>query len=71
MIDEVIGKDDEIEFYNITDLTRIMKIGRNKAYDLCKVKGFPAIKIGSTNLIPKQYLKKWIKENVGCEIYLP
>ena len=62
--------DDELVLYTVTDIMKIFKIGKNKAYDLCKVKGFPTIKIGCKTLIPKEQLKKWISENQDCEIFL-
>ena len=63
--------EEELIMYTIEDVMKIFRIGRNKAYNLCKTKGFPTIKIGAKTLIPKTQLMKWIKENLECEIYLP
>lgn len=63
--------EEELIMYTIEDVMKIFRIGRNKAYNLCKTKGFPAIKKGAKTLIPKIQLMKWIKENLECEIYLP
>lgn len=63
--------DEELTMYTVDDMMTIFKIGKNKAYNLCKTKGFPTIKIGCKTLIPKTQLKKWIRDNLECEIFLP
>ena len=63
--------DDGLVFYTITDIMKIFKLGKNKAYYLIKTKGFPVIKVGRKSLVPKAELKKWVKQNIGCDIYLP
>ena len=44
----------KIEFLTVKDLQEILHIGKSKAYELCKLKGFPVIKIGSKKLIYKK-----------------
>ena len=46
------------------------KIEKKKAYNLCKLDTFPAIKIGNTYSIPKRLYLKWLGENVGKKVYL-
>lgn len=53
----------EIKLYTVKDLQRIFHIGKNKAYELINIKGFPYIKIGRNILIPDDKLRKWISEN--------
>lgn len=48
------------DILDINDLKRLLAIGTNKAYDLVKQKGFPAIKIGKKYIIPKEQLKIWL-----------
>lgn len=38
----------------------LLKIGRNKMYDLLKQKDFPAFKIGSKYLINANKLEEWM-----------
>ena len=59
---------DEIEFYTVKDLQRILHIGKSKAYDLCKLKGFPVIKIGSKTLIYKKEFQQWLREHEGLTV---
>lgn len=45
-----------------------LKIGKNMAYKLTKLKGFPTIQIGKRIFISKDGLEKWISENLGTQI---
>ena len=47
-----------------------MGIGKNTAYKLVKLKGFPSIKIGNKILIPHNKLYDWIEKNNGSNIVL-
>lgn len=58
------------EMMNIDDLCSHLKIEKKKAYNLCKLDTFPAIKIGNTYSIPKRLYLKWLGENVGKKVYL-
>lgn len=58
----------ETKFYTMSELQTLMHIGKNTAYKLVKLKGFPVIKIGKKILIPQNELNKWIDENCGSEI---
>ena len=46
--------------YTVHELSKVLNIGKNKAYELTKTKGFPVIHIGSTIRIPIDGLKKWL-----------
>lgn len=58
-----VQENSEIKLYTVKDLQRIFHIGKNKAYELINIKGFPHIKIGRSILIPDDKLRKWISEN--------
>ena len=38
--------------YTVAEMAQVLNIGRNKAYELVKTEGFPAIYIGSTIRLP-------------------
>ena len=44
--------------YRVNDLPRILGIGRNAAYALCKRPDFPSVKIGNSIIIPVDALNK-------------
>lgn len=46
----------------VKELQAYMNIGRVKAYELCKSKGFPSFRIGKKVLIHREELEKWMKE---------
>ena len=48
--------------YTVTEMAKALNIGRNKAYELVKTDGFPAVYIGSTIRIPIEALNKWLNE---------
>lgn len=66
---EGINENDKI-VYTMKDLMKIFNCGKNYAYSLVKIKGFPTIKIGKKIYIPKDNLQKWISENLNTEIEL-
>lgn len=59
---------EEIEFLTVKDLQEILHKGKTKAYELCKLKVFPVIKIGSKTLIYKKEFYKWLEDNRGLVI---
>lgn len=54
----------EIEIYNIKDVQRILKIGRNNVYKLLKVPTFPVIKIGNKYIIPRAEFEQWVHKSI-------
>lgn len=40
-------------------------ISRAGAYELVRTEGFPALKIGSRIVIPKDELREWVKQKTG------
>ncbi len=43
------------------EAAKIMRVGRNKIYEIANRKGFPKLVIGEKHfLIPKEALKQWI-----------
>ena len=54
----------------IKDLMRIFRCGKNYAYALTKLPGFPTLQIGKKIYIPADGLEKWVKENMGTKITL-
>jgi hypothetical protein len=58
----------EAEYIGVQDVADILDIGFNKALNLVKTKGFPAIKIGNTYRVSVSGFEKWQKENMGSKI---
>ncbi|MDE6433553.1 MAG: helix-turn-helix domain-containing protein [Lachnospiraceae bacterium] len=58
------------EYLTPKDIQNIFKIGRNKVYQLCSLKGFPSIKIGTTYRINKSKFVKWMEKHEGMDIFL-
>lgn len=52
------------------EVAKNLNIGRDKAYALLKVKGFPSIKIGNQYLVPEDKLDKWVNDKLGKQIFL-
>ena len=68
---------DEIRFKSFDDLpltltvmevAEALRISRAGAYDLVRTEGFPALKIGSRIVIPKEKFIQWMDENTGKQI---
>lgn len=60
--------ENNIEFYTVQDVQEILHIGKTKAYNLCKMKLFPILKIGNKTLIYKKEFYQWLRENENLTI---
>ena len=52
------------------DIQEHLQIGRDKAYALCALKGFPAIKIGSSYRVDPIKYNDWLDKQSGTHIYI-
>ena len=48
--------------YTVSEMAKVLNIGKNKAYELVKTEGFPVIYIGSSIRIPIEALKKRLND---------
>ena len=50
---------------NVVQVAAVLGISRAGAYELVHSEGFPALKIGSRIVVPKDRLREWIDANVA------
>ena len=50
---------------SVLEMAAALGISRAGAYELVRTEGFPALKIGTRIVIPKDKLKEWIDHNIG------
>lgn len=50
---------------SVPETAAALGISRTGAYELVRTEGFPALRIGSRIVIPKDKLKEWVDQNVG------
>lgn len=50
---------------SVPEMAVALGISRAGAYELVRTEGFPALKIGSRIVIPKDDLREWVKQNTG------
>lgn len=50
---------------SVPEMAAALGISRAGAYELVRTEGFPALKIGTRIVIPKDKLKEWVDQNVG------
>ena len=55
------------EVYTVKDIMRILKIGRNRAYELMQSSGFPSTKLGHTYFVTPDKFQKWLDRYEGKE----
>jgi len=48
----------------VTDLAKVLGIGKANAYDLCNSEDFPSVKIGKRIIIPKPAFVDWLSNPV-------
>ena len=52
---------------SVTEVAAVLGISRAGAYELARSSGFPALKIGSRIVVPKDKLLAWIDANSGLK----
>ena len=62
--------DEDIIMYTVADLRKIFRCGTRQSYEIAKIRGFPAMKIGGKILVEKRALESWIEKNKGRKIVL-
>jgi excisionase family DNA binding protein len=50
--------------YNVEELSKVLNIGLNKAYELVRKNEVPNIKVGKKYMIPRKELLKWLRNSV-------
>ena len=50
---------------SVLDMAAVLGISRAGAYELARTEGFPALKISTRIVIPKDKLKEWVDKNAG------
>ena len=50
---------------SVPEMAAVLGISRAGAYELARSEGFPALRIGTRIVIPKDELREWIKRNMG------
>ena len=54
-------------FLNAQLVAQTLGIGRASAYELMAEKNFPAIRIGSRIVVPKDKFRQWVEQQTGGE----
>ena len=62
--------EDVQSFYTIKDIQRIFNCGKDKAYQITHIRGFPKMVVGRTILVYPDALKKWIQQNYNSNLVL-
>ena len=50
---------------SVPEMAAALGISRAGAYELARSEGFPALRIGTRIVIPKDELREWIKRDMG------
>ena len=50
---------------SVPEMGAALGISRAGAYELARSEGFPALRIGTRIVIPKDELREWIRRNMG------
>jgi excisionase family DNA binding protein len=54
-------QDSNLHLLTVSEMAKILRIGRSSAYELCKQKEFPVIRIGKNIRIPQRALLDWVE----------
>ena len=47
-------------FFSVTDIQKILGIGRNSAYELVRRSDFPSILVGNRIVVPADHFQSWV-----------
>ena len=50
---------------SVPEMAAALGISRAGAYELARSEGFPALRIGTRIVIPKDEFREWIRRNMG------
>lgn len=57
--------EDAPDFLTPIEAAKLIKIGRNQMYNLCRIESFPAVKLGRNIRIPKKAFKNWLENQAA------
>ncbi|GMA50721.1 hypothetical protein GCM10025857_20780 [Alicyclobacillus contaminans] len=61
-----VGEFGELPYgLTVEEAQKILRVGRTKMYELCRLEDFPALRIGKRIVIPRDELFRWIKDQMG------
>lgn len=60
----------ENRMLKVSDIQNHLGVGKNRAYEIIKLKSFPKIKIGHRYYIPEDAYNKWIENYTKKNIFL-
>lgn len=60
----------ENRMLKVSDIQSHLGVGKNRAYEIIKLKSFPKIKIGHRYYIPEDAYNKWIENYTKKNIFL-
>ena len=66
---EIVYEGDEMVFYDLHDLYRILPFGEKKVRALIKAGEIPVIKVGRNYITTKKKIEEWIENSIGLELY--
>ncbi|MPM56004.1 hypothetical protein SDC9_102802 [bioreactor metagenome] len=55
-------------FLNAETVAKVLGVSPSSGYELMREKDFPALKIGSRIVVPKEKFIAWVKQNTGGAI---
>lgn len=60
---QILKWDDAPDLLKPQEAAKLMRIGKNKIYEVAGTKGFPKLSLGEKHfLIPKEALRRWIEK---------
>lgn len=51
----------DVMLLTVDEMAELLRIGRSSAYELCRQKEFPVVRIGRNIRIPKRALLEWVE----------
>jgi len=57
------------DILTVKEAAQLLRVGKNRMYEICRIEGFPKIIIGCEKgiRIPKEAFKKWVNSRIANE----
>ena len=55
-------------FLNANTVAQVLGVSISSAYELMHEDGFPALRIGSRIVVPKEKFRRWVETRVGGDV---
>jgi excisionase family DNA binding protein len=62
--------EDAPDILTVREAAKLVRIGKNQMYELCRINDFPQVTIGRNIRIPKEALRHWLDKQAENKVII-